>query len=331
MYLILGTILAVFCLYLAIYYNSLKNAMLTKLKSRHVLITGGSKGIGKEMAKIALKYGAHVTIVARNSDELDKVKLELIKQSNPEVQNVQAFSCDVTGSPSNIEQVITEAEQASGSVFLLICCAGTAIARTFDDTPLDEFHRMMDINYFGTVNTIKAALPSLKKNYARSHILMFSSLAGLFGLYGYSAYSASKFALVGLAESLAQELRPFNIKLTVSFPPDTDTPGFSNEQIGKPEITKQISEDGGLHSAAEVAQKALCDTLCSEFISTVGLNGFVLTSLCAGMMPTRSKLMRISQVITMGLFRLLGLHLLYTWDRKILKAHGDTKDSKKSE
>ena len=67
-------------------------------------------------------------------------------------------------------------------------------------------HRMVDINYLGTVNVIKACLPSMKSSGNGGHIVLFSSIAGLFGLYGYSAYSPSKFAIVGLAQVLAMEV-----------------------------------------------------------------------------------------------------------------------------
>lgn len=310
-----------------LYVRTQNNGALQKLESRHVLITGGSKGIGYELAKLAVEKGANVTIVARNKDDLEKAKLELIKISNPDSQHVLAYSVDISENTFNIEKIIAEAEDSSGPVYLLACCAGTAIAKTFADTSVDEFHKMMNVNYFGTVNTVKSCLDSLKKNENGAQVLIFSSLAGLFGLYGYSAYSASKFALVGFAECLQMELRPFNIGVTVSFPPDTDTPGFKLEQVGKPEITKLISEEGGLFLPEAVAKKSLIDSLSGEFISSIGLNGFVLTSLCSGMMPTKSWLMRLAQIATMSLLRIVGLHFIISCDKTILK-HSEPKKLK---
>lgn len=326
MYLVAFIIAFVAFIFTFLYKESRKGAMLTKLKGRHVFITGGSKGIGLDLAKIALQHGAHVTIVARNQDDLDKAKIELLKLANTETQKVLAFSVDVSESHFNVERVVAEAEVECGQIFLLACCAGNAIARKFEDSDSKLIKQMMDSNYFGVTNTIKACLPSLKKNYHRSHILIFSSLSGLFGFYGYPAYSAAKFALVGLAECLSMEFRPYNISVTVSFPPDTDTPGFKDEQVGKPEVTRLISEEGGLFPPARVARRALVDAVCSEFVSYVGLNGFVMTTMACGMMPTRSWLRRTMQVILMGPFRLVGLYFLYICDRIILRKHGDTKE-----
>ena len=325
MYLLLLIVGGLVGLAIFLYTKSRCNCSLQKLQSRHVLITGGSKGIGYEMARICIQNGAHVTIVARNKDDLEKAKLELIKISNVSSQNVMAFSVDISENTFNIERIVAEAEAKSGPIYLLACCAGTAIAKTFADTTTDEFHKMMNINYFGTVNTVKSCLGSLKKNEHGAQVLLFSSLAGLFGLYGYSAYSASKFALVGLAECLQMEFQPFNIGVTVSFPPDTDTPGFKLEQVGKPEITKLISEEGGLFPPETVAKKSLQDALTGEFMSSVGLNGFVLTSLCSGMMPTKSWPLKCAQIATMSLLRIIGLHFLYSCEKTILKSSQEKK------
>lgn len=312
--------LIVVVLILLVFYFLDNSVKLDKLKDRHIFVTGGSKGIGYELAKIAVQHGAHVTIVARNIQDLDKAKLNLIKLSNSLKQNVLAYSVDVSEHVFNIEKIVAESVQNSGPIDLLACCAGTAIAKTFEDTSERDFHQMMNINYFGSVNIVKSCLPSLKKS-KDGKILLFSSLGGVFGLYGYSAYAASKFAIVGFAEVLSMELNPHNISVTVSFPPDTDTPGFKLEQIDKPQITQLISEEGGLFDAKTVAEKALYDTLKGEFISTVGMNGHVLVNLCSGMMPTKSWLLRLFQIFTMGLFRIIGLHFLYSCSKTINKVH----------
>lgn len=315
--LILFLLLAIF---IACYVYRKNILSLSTLKNRHVLITGGSKGIGLELAKIAVQNAAHVTIVARDKNCLDAAKNELEKfKSNPNEQNILTYSLDVCNANETIDSVIRDAVNESGPIYLLACCAGNAIAKTFSDSTNEDFHRMMNVNYFGTVNIIKACLPSLKNNQNGSHILLFSSLAGIFGLYGYSAYAASKFALTGLAEVLDMELRPFNINITVSFPPDTDTPGYKMEQIDKPHITKLISEEGGIYSAGQVAKQCLYDTISKKFTSTVGISGFFLINLCSGMMPARSWFQCLFQVFTMGLLRLVGLQFLYSCQKTIEK------------
>lgn len=83
------------------------------------------------------------------------------------------------------------------------------------------------------------------------------------GIYGYSAYSAGKWAVRGLAESLNMELVGTNVRLTLAFPPDTDTPGFQNEELSKPLETKLISGSGGLHTPELVGKKIIQDALVS--------------------------------------------------------------------
>lgn len=83
------------------------------------------------------------------------------------------------------------------------------------------------------------------------------------GIFGYSAYCSTKFALRGLAESIAMELRPYNISVTLALPPDTDTPGFAVEELSKPLETRLISQTSGLVRPEVVADKLFRDALVS--------------------------------------------------------------------
>ncbi len=90
----------------------------------------------------------------------------------------------------------------------------------------------MRTNYLGAVFCTKAVIDSMKsRRFGR--VLFVSSQAGQIGLFGYTAYSPTKFALRGLAESLQMEVNPYNIYVTVSFPPDTDTPGLKEENLNR--------------------------------------------------------------------------------------------------
>ncbi len=85
------------------------------------------------------------------------------------------------------------------------------------------------VNYFGTLYSIKAALPAMETQ-KQGHIVLIFSGAGLIGLLGYSSYRPTKFAVRGLAESLRAELKPKNINISIVYPPDTDTPIPQREQ-----------------------------------------------------------------------------------------------------
>ena len=94
----------------------------------------------------------------------------------------------------------------------------------------------MNVNYMGSVYCTKSVVESMKRRRF-GRIAYVSSQAGQIGIYGYTAYSATKFALRGFVEALQMELKPYNIFCTLSYPPDTDTPGLKEENIGKVQLT----------------------------------------------------------------------------------------------
>ncbi|CAB4055115.1 KDSR [Lepeophtheirus salmonis] len=180
----------------------------------NVNATGGSSGIGKATAKEVLKRGTSlVTLWARNKGKLEDAREEIIKETGG---RVNIFSVDVTGGLSGIHNVFEETIRDGGDLRMVIHCAGSSMAGTIEDTSIEDYNCMMNINYFGTVNVTKVVLPHLKKENKEipSRITLISSIAGVMGLYGFTAYSASKFALRGFAESLEMEVRPHGISVT---------------------------------------------------------------------------------------------------------------------
>ncbi|KAL8621700.1 hypothetical protein ACOMHN_024671 [Nucella lapillus] len=156
-------------------------------------------------------------------------------------------------------------------------------------------------------------------------------MAGQLGLFGYTAYS-SKFALRGLAESLQMELKPHNIQVTLAFPPDTDTPGYAEEQKSKPKETRLLSESGGLFQPDVVARTIIQDMVKGRFFSSVGLDGLMLSTVTAGFSPVTSLLQAVQQVMLMGVFRLVSVFYLAHFDRtmKSCQTHSDTEEKKAS-
>ncbi|KAH7946616.1 hypothetical protein HPB52_001860 [Rhipicephalus sanguineus] len=277
------------------------------LRHRHFIITGGSSGIGRALARAAVQRGANVTLA------------------------VHTLSADLTKGEAGeavLARGIEEAEQVCGPVDYLVNCAGSAISLRFDETPLVEFQHMMEVNYLSAVHTTMAVLPGMKQRGSGS-ITFVSSIAGLMGLYGYTAYSPSKFALVGLAQSLRMEVKHRGIQVTVAFPPDTDTPGFAEEERTKPTETKLISAMAGLYSADVVATSLLQDILEGNTTSALGLDGHITVALCAGMMPPSSLLEAVVQALTMGILRVIGC--LYVWHfyRLVARCAANREGSKK--
>jgi 3-dehydrosphinganine reductase len=159
-------------------------------------------------------------------------------------------------------------------------------------------------------------------------ILFVSSQAGQCGIFGFSAYSPSKFAVVGLAQVLRMELAPHNIRICVAYPPDTDTPGYAEENISKPEETKLISASSGLFKPEQVASDIISGMVSGDFSIYTGLDGWMLANLTAGMTPASSLAEGIIQVLVASALRMISLFYVSYFDSIVLNCktkHDGTK------
>jgi 3-dehydrosphinganine reductase len=183
------------------------------------LITGGSSGIGLAIAQLLAAQGSHVWLIARRPEVLATAFGSLPRTPD---QNCGTVIADVSD-PNQVASAVEHITRVAGIPDLLFNSAGVVHPGYFQDLTLDLFHWMMDVNYFGTVNMTKAVLP-LMINRRAGHIVNISSVAGFVGVFGYTAYCSSKFAVRGFSDSLRTELKPFGIKLSIAYPPDTQTP-----------------------------------------------------------------------------------------------------------
>ena len=176
-------------------------------------ILGGSSGIGKEVAKEALKCGAKVSIFARNKQRLTDVQEEL--RNNFPNQKVEIVSLDISKTHNSEEEntiqylqdQLSTVKDLLGPVKVLIHCAGYAYPCRANEIPEKEIRQMVDTNLYGTIMLTRALLPDLMADNDQKDgggaIIFTSSIAGLVGVYGYSAYCATKFAIRGYAEALS--------------------------------------------------------------------------------------------------------------------------------
>lgn len=288
------------------------------LVNQHVVVTGGSSGIGKSVAVEAAKRGANVTIIARDLNKLQSAKDEIVRACHTPTQRIKTVSLDISSNYEDIEKVLSQCEEESGPIFMLVNCAGGAMCAKIEDTTVDDFKYMMQLNFMGTLLPTKYVVPGMKAR-GGGHIVFTASQAALVGIFGFSAYSSSKYALRGLAEVLHMELNPYKVRVTVSLPPDTDTPGFAKEEESKPLETRLICQTAGLVSPDTVAVQLLDDAINGKFYSSVGFESFLLTTLCGGMTPATSAFDLLIQVCFMGLFRLISVCYLLSFDRIIRK------------
>ncbi len=186
-------------------------------KGKHVVITGGSSGLGLALAKELATRGAIVTLIARNKEKLEAAKTEIIKTG----AKAHVFSCDVS-SIDSITEIFKKIAAEIGPPDMLINSAGILREGYFDKLPVDTFREIIETNYFGVLNSVKAALPFIVKQKGR--IVNIASVAGLMGVFGYTPYCSSKFALVGLTESLRYEMKPLGVKVHLVCPSEFASP-----------------------------------------------------------------------------------------------------------
>lgn len=224
--------------------------VVVNLLPSHVILSGGSSGIGLALAKKLARMDYNISILARDGEKL-KLACDDIRATASRSVGIHTEMVDVTN-----EEAVTAAVDSSIAKFgppaLVVTSAGMVLPGIFSELPSSAYSKTMEVNYLGTVNVVRAALPSMRRCRAGRFVLV-SSGAGLIGLYGYTAYAPSKFALRGLAESLRAELRPEGIGVSIVYPPDTDTPQLREEMKTRPEITNKIAGSTRVYSADEVA------------------------------------------------------------------------------
>eukprot|EP00397_Hematodinium_sp_SG-2012_P039898 GEMP01043633.1.p1 GENE.GEMP01043633.1~~GEMP01043633.1.p1 ORF type:complete len:342 (+),score=97.21 GEMP01043633.1:140-1165(+) len=291
------------------------------LVGRHVLITGGSSGLGKELARVALRHGANVTLLARTSATMQDAKQELEREcalgsGAPLTQWVDTVSCDVTAKYDVIARAVHSAIATRGAIDVLVNCAGGAIPGRFDELGVDVAESLMRVNFLSAVHVTRAVLEKCMPQ----RILFVSSCAGLIGLYGYTAYSASKFALRGFAESLAMELHTRGCRITITFPPEMPTPGFVAAQMLMPEETAIMSSAADRLDAGVVATATWEDVRKGRFFSLHSLSGWALGTVGAGCSPTQHGNVGAVQVLLMGVLRIVALFTLWKFKRVVTKA-----------
>ncbi|XP_075877564.1 3-dehydrosphinganine reductase [Nelusetta ayraudi] len=284
-----------------------------KLNGAHVVVTGGSSGIGKSIAIECYRQGAFITLVARDEAKLIQAKKEVEKCAINDKQVVLCISVDVSSDYNQVESVIKQAQEKLGPVDMLVNCAGTSISAKFEEVEVDRFKKLMEVNYLGSVYPTRAVITTMKER-RMGRIMFVSSQAGQIGLFGYTAYSPTKFALRGLAESLQMEIKPYNIYVTLAYPPDTDTPLLAEENKMKPLETKLISETSGVSQPDHVAKIIVRDAVQGNFNSSVGPDGYMLSAVTCGMSPVTSITEGLQQIVTMGLFRTIALFYLGSFD-----------------
>ena len=210
-----------------------------------VLVTGGSEGIGLAVARQARRAGAFVEIWGRDPEKLARA---VAGGAAVSAQAVDVRDADaVRGAMQRL--------LAQGPVDRLFHCAGYAQAAFIDAANDADAPGMFATNAIGSVNVVRAVVPSMMAE-RRGAIVLTSSDLGYVGLFGWSIYAATKHAVLGFGTSLRHELAPHGISVQVLCPPATQTPGFDRENLTKPASVRRAEEAGGVMTADAVGQAA---------------------------------------------------------------------------
>lgn len=242
---------------------------MQKFSGKTAYIFGGSSGIGLEAGKLLAAAGAHVFIFARTAEKLQAAEKAISACAFGENQYFNCLSVDVTDH-ERVAAAIETAVGRFGIPDLLINSAGRGSAYYFQDISYAEFDRTIKINLYGTWNAVTALAGHMRPG---SHIVNVSSIAGFVGIFGFTGYNAAKFGVIGFSEALRSELKPHGIRVSVLCPPDTDTPGFHEENRTKPEETQKISANTKLMQPEQVAQALIRGLRKNRFMIIPGLDG----------------------------------------------------------
>lgn len=244
--------------------------------NKKVFVVGGSKGIGREVAVQLAAQGAHVVVAARGQADLDEV-VAAMKAAGSADQVFGSVAFDVRDAAA-VKQQADKVLELLGGLDVLLCNSGYAQPGYAHEVGADTYRDMIEVNYLGHVHAVQAFLPHFRAQRHGS-ICLVSSMMGFLPLYGYTAYSGSKFAIVGFAEALRQELAPVGVTVSVYYPPTTDTPGLAEENKTKPEDVWMLESESAFSatfSANDVAKHLIGHVASQRFDGLPGaLNALI--------------------------------------------------------
>jgi NAD(P)-dependent dehydrogenase (short-subunit alcohol dehydrogenase family) len=186
-----------------------------ELTGRTVLITGGSRGLGLVLARLAVAEGARVAICARDEQELARARQDLLTYGAAE-KDVLALARDITDA-AEVRALVAEVESRFGGIDVLINNAGIILGGPLENMDARDFEDSMNTHFWAPFHAMQAVLPGMRRR-GEGRIVNISSLGGKVAIPHLTAYSASKFALVGLSEGFRAELSQYGIYVTTVCP-----------------------------------------------------------------------------------------------------------------
>ena len=193
-------------------------------------ITGISSGLGKALAESVIEKGDFVIGTYRNQSQVDEFNTKYLGKAH-------SILMDITNELS-IEKSISRIISEFGKIDVLVNNAGVGFAGAVEESSTREVKQVFDANFFGTLNLTQAVLPYMRKEKS-GNIIQISSHGGIKAFAGFGIYNASKFAVEGFSEALAQEVAPLGIKVSIVEPGPFRT-NFAGKRLGQ---AKNVIDD----------------------------------------------------------------------------------------
>lgn len=204
--------------------------------AKNILITGTSAGIGLASARLFAQQGLEVWAAVRNPS-----KAEDLQQAAKDHSNIKIIQLDVQVQTS-VNQAVNHVISTSGKIDILLNNAGAGHVATLEGTLMEELQHVMDVNFYGAWRCTQAVLPTMRQQKS-GQIIHVTSVGGLIGQPFNDAYCAAKFALEGMAESMAPVLKLLGIKVSVVEPGPVNTKFVAAAQVSLQQtITNQPSD-----------------------------------------------------------------------------------------
>lgn len=222
-----------------------------KIENKIIVITGASKGLGREMAVHFSRKQARLILLARTEALLLQVQEEIEKLTGTAPFIIK---CDVS-SETDVNQTISMIQKKYHHIDVLINNAGFATYRTSENISNQEMRRHFEINFFGAYYCIKAFLPFIKQSEA-GYILNIASLFSHIALAENSVYAATKYALAGFSEGLRRELKPYGIGVGLFMPGPMKTSFQDNREANALKSPNSLALD--VAKVAVILEKMIC-------------------------------------------------------------------------
>lgn len=222
----------------------------------NIVITGGSKGMGKAVAERFLSVKNNIFICARNHEELENTAKYLGDKYG---QEVKYLATDL----SDKENVLRFAEwvlRQTKAIDVLVNNAGYFIPGSIHNEEEGTLKKMIDINLFSAYHLTRALLPAMIKNKS-GHIFNMSSIAALSAYKNGGSYSISKYALMGFSKNLREEMKPFNVKVTTVYPGAVYTSSWEGSDV-PPQRMMEVDDIADLiYTASSLSPQACVEDI----------------------------------------------------------------------